>query len=114
MNENKLKRNLDIDGSHANGLPYVPYNGYIAELHRGERVLTAAENRDYNRLLRGSSGFGGGSPIKVNITYSPVVQGNTRADVMNDLKRDRLELRQMVAEVIRDVMYQQRRISFVK
>lgn len=32
-----------IDGSHANGLDYVPYDGYIAELHKGERVLTADE-----------------------------------------------------------------------
>lgn len=31
------------DGSHAGGLDYVPYDGYIAELHRGERVLTAAQ-----------------------------------------------------------------------
>ncbi|MBQ2994485.1 MAG: hypothetical protein IJD56_03200, partial [Peptococcaceae bacterium] len=36
------------DGSHANGLPYVPYDGYIAQLHRGERVLTAGENKAYN------------------------------------------------------------------
>ena len=35
----------DIDGSHAGGLEYVPYDGYIAELHRGERVQTAAEAR---------------------------------------------------------------------
>lgn len=34
-----------IDGSHAGGLDYVPYNGYIAELHKGERVLTADESR---------------------------------------------------------------------
>ena len=32
------------NGSHANGLAYVPYDGYIAELHKGERVLTASEN----------------------------------------------------------------------
>ena len=32
---------------HANGLPWVPYDGYLAALHRGERVLTASENRQY-------------------------------------------------------------------
>lgn len=37
-----------ISGSHADGLSYVPFDGYIAELHRGERVLTAEENRRYS------------------------------------------------------------------
>ena len=37
------------DGSHANGLDYVPYDGYIAELHKGERVLTKQENKEYNK-----------------------------------------------------------------
>jgi tape measure domain-containing protein len=31
--------------SHADGLDYVPYDGYIAKLHRGERVQTASEAR---------------------------------------------------------------------
>jgi len=34
-----------INGSHANGLAYVPFDGYRAELHQGERVLTAAQAR---------------------------------------------------------------------
>lgn len=34
-----------VDGSHALGLNYVPFDGYIAELHKGERVLTAKEAR---------------------------------------------------------------------
>lgn len=38
-----------VDGSHANGLPYVPWDGYIGELHKGERVLTAKENQAYSQ-----------------------------------------------------------------
>ena len=30
-------------GSHANGLPYVPFDGYMAMLHRGERIVPARE-----------------------------------------------------------------------
>lgn len=36
------------NGSHANGLDYVPFDGYVAQLHKGERVLTKQENEDYN------------------------------------------------------------------
>lgn len=32
-----------VDGSHASGLAYVPFDGYIAELHRGEMILTKAQ-----------------------------------------------------------------------
>lgn len=42
-----------VDGSHANGLDYVPFDGYKAELHEGERVLTKAENK---ALMNGSYG----------------------------------------------------------
>ena len=34
---------LQVNGSHASGLDYVPFDGYIAELHKGERVQTANE-----------------------------------------------------------------------
>lgn len=37
-----------IDGSHANGLPFVPFDGYIAALHKGERVVPANQNKNYS------------------------------------------------------------------
>lgn len=44
--EEALKRGWKlspINGSHANGLDYVPFDGYVAELHQGEAVLTSGE-----------------------------------------------------------------------
>lgn len=38
-----------IAGSYKTGLSFVPYDGFIAELHKGERVLTAEENKLYNK-----------------------------------------------------------------
>ncbi|MBQ2964154.1 MAG: hypothetical protein IJE14_05780 [Clostridia bacterium] len=38
------------DGSHAIGMPYVPYDNYLAQLHEGERILTAAENEAYTSI----------------------------------------------------------------
>lgn len=40
-----------VNGSHAEGLDYVPFDGYIAELHKGERVQTADEANDWRSGL---------------------------------------------------------------
>lgn len=53
-------------GSHSVGLDYVPYNGYVAELHQGERVLTREENEEYNR------GRGGGGDTYIFNSPEPI------------------------------------------
>lgn len=45
-----------VHGSHANGLSNVPFNGYIAELHQDEAVLTAEENAIWKALNASSGG----------------------------------------------------------
>lgn len=56
INASDVKNNTGSDGSHAGGMDYVPYNNYVANLHRGEMVLTADEAEAYRR---GNSGVGG-------------------------------------------------------
>ena len=47
--------NFTLNGSHATGLDYVPFNGYLAELHEGEGILTAEENRIWQRFKNGGA-----------------------------------------------------------
>lgn len=42
-----------IDGSHASGLDYVPFDGYRAELHYNEGILTAQENAVWQQFKAG-------------------------------------------------------------
>lgn len=61
--------NVDVnssgtDGSHAGGLDYVPYDNYIANLHRGEMVLTSAEATQYRK---GNENAAGGMTINIDI-----------------------------------------------
>ena len=70
-----VKANVSTNGSHAGGLAYVPFDGYIAELHKGERVLTASEAKSYKD---GEKSSVGGVTVIQNI-YS---QAKTAADLM--------------------------------
>ena len=58
------------DGSHRTGKANVPYDGYRAELHKGEEVLTVSDPRN-SRNLRKGEGYGQGG-----IVYSPNISIN--------------------------------------
>lgn len=55
--------NVNVNGASGNsrragGLDYVPYNDYVANLHRGEMVLTAREADEYRKNgVQGGTGF---------------------------------------------------------
>jgi hypothetical protein len=49
---------LTLDGEHETGLDYVPFDGYLAGLHEGEGILTAEENRIWQRFKNGQSSTG--------------------------------------------------------
>lgn len=51
----------------AKGMSYVPYDNFPASLHRGERVLTARENKDYSRGA-------------LTVNSSPVINIDSRTD----------------------------------
>ncbi len=52
---------LSVDGSAYHGLEYVPYDGFVARLHKGERVQTAQEAKE-------SRQSNGGGPGSITIT----------------------------------------------
>jgi hypothetical protein len=66
-------------GSHANGLPWVPYDGYLSVLHRGERVMTASENRNYtynNNTYFGNVNLNNG--LEVDALTESIARNNRR------------------------------------
>ena len=74
--QNRMPQYTYVHGSHADGLDYVPYDGYIAELHRGERVLTAEEAR------RGT-----GDTIILNVNMSEVDEVYKLVEVVKQAKQ---------------------------
>lgn len=68
---------------HSSGLEYVPYDGYPAILHRGERVQTA---------LEASSTRGGGTVVHIDASIGSVGAGTSRAEVAAALAQQRAQI----------------------
>lgn len=64
-----------VAGSHASGLNYVPFDGYIAELHRGEMVVPAKQADDLRR---------GKTRPAVSVVQYISSEAKTAADLMQE------------------------------
>ncbi|MBF2536433.1 phage tail tape measure protein [Listeria marthii] len=82
VDKKKSKASKDKkDGSHYNGLSYVPFDGYNARLHKGERVLTSEENKAYTQGQVANSDAGGNSRTAPIILQ---IDGRTFAQIVGD------------------------------
>lgn len=71
------------DGSHQAGLNRVPYDGYTATLHKGERVLTAAEANDYDAVPNSVAMGGRSGSTTSNVNNNTIsINGVQDADAL--------------------------------
>lgn len=63
------------DGSHATGAYNIPFDGYRAELHRGESVLTANQSDTLRKM--GMLERGAGGTTRLNMANTPVSPART-------------------------------------
>lgn len=86
-----------IDGSHATGLARVPFDGYRAELHKGEAVLTAQQSNalraagilrekgdgtpelriDSPQQSANTNNYNSSSSLDINVPINVVINGQT-------------------------------------
>lgn len=96
-----------FNGSHATGLERVPYDGYVAELHEGESILTARQSnalRSAGILSQNSDGtpelnMGSGGTAQQLPT-----SGGGHQFVFNITGDNPLDIAQKVREVISEVL----------
>lgn len=71
----------DVDGSHAGGLRYVPFDNYMARLHQGEMVLTRAEADAY----RNGNNAGGQKTVNLYFSATTITEAdvNMVVDIVN-------------------------------
>lgn len=93
----------DVDGSHSSGLGRVPFDGYVAELHRNEEILTADDPRNINNYKTTNTSNTQTTTSNPSVVYSPTfnieIKGDaTEQEVANLEQRMKKAARESFAE----------------
>ncbi|UTD54913.1 EF-hand domain-containing protein [Halomonas sp. MS1] len=98
-----------VNGSHADGLARVPFDGYIAELHKDETVLTADQSDALRGLAIGPSmSTASMSAPAISMSAPPLPQfpllnqsdqAQVNQDLLNEVKKLREELNRALNDV---------------
>lgn len=84
-----------LDGSHLNGLTRVPFDGYHAELHKNEAVLTEKEANVWRNGKNSNNS-------KITIAYNPVITIHgefPKNELLSELQKHKNEIAKMIADV---------------
>lgn len=105
--EKKNTNSPMIDGTHKTGLDYVPFDGYIAELHRGERVLTAEENNAYSSTESNEfSNISNSANTKNSNKSDKKIILNLTVNMSGTKEMDLNRIGEMIVEKLEDLMLQ--------
>lgn len=114
-----------VNGSHATGLANVPFDGYRAELHKGESVLTANQSNTLRGLgVLGSDGSGkptinpaatsvpvavatsnnaNGNGYSINVPIELIIQGNADdSSIQKLMAMLPAEVKRVIEEIFRE------------
>lgn len=92
------RQGLTTISAYKTGLAYVPYDGFIAELHKGERILTAAEALQY-RNLRSPEAY---VPTAPSVPDLSTVNNNQRTSVVLNVYGAEGQDESVLADIVMD------------
>ena len=94
LDGSKDNKNTKTDGSYRSGLDTVPYDGFIAELHKGESVLTKEDANVWRNYNTSSN-----SSVVVNYSPSITISNGDKTEFKRLLNQHKNEIAKLVEEV---------------
>ncbi len=102
--KDKVTGKTKVDGSHASGLAKVPYDNYIANLHRGEEVIAAGDPRNQNNFKTSTPAVQRqGIVISFNPSYNIEIKGNTTKEEASDLVK---QIDKQTRKTVQEMFYE--------